>query len=118
MPGVRVAVGPAPATADLADPAGTTFFVVGQTERGPAVGDAVLVTSLARFEELFGGFVGYGSLFDAVAAYFAEGGARVQVARVVGPAATLGLRTLMDRAGAPVETLRIDARARAPFPPG
>lgn len=108
MPGVTITTetvaGP---STSLRAPA-ATYFVVGQAQRGPTA-EAVLVRSLAEFERTFGPRVAYGALHDDLAAFFGEGGSRAYVARVVGPAATKGTLTLQDRAGVPVNTLRIDA---------
>lgn len=87
MPGVVVttAVRTGPTVANVAPSA--TFFIVGQTERGPA-DESILVTSLADYEDYFGGYVSYGHTHQQVQAFFEEGGARCYVSRVVG--ASLG----------------------------
>lgn len=82
--------------------------VTGLTERGPT-GTAVPVRSLNEYVRRMGGRVIYGQLYDALETFFADGGGQAYVSRVVGPAATVGSVTLMDRAGVPVATLRIDA---------
>lgn len=86
------------------------WFVSGMTERGP-IDQAVEITSLDQYTTVFGDRVSYGYLYDALEAFFAEGGATAYVSRVVGPGATTGLRTLVDRAGTPLNTLRINAAA-------
>lgn len=86
------------------------WFVTGMTERGP-IDQAVEITSLDQFTTVFGDRVSFGFVYDALEAFFAEGGATAYVSRVVGPAAAAGLRNLLDRAGAPVNTLRIAAAA-------
>lgn len=87
MPGVVVttAVRTGPTVANVAPSA--TFFIAGQTERGPS-DEAILVTSLADYEDYFGGYVSYGHTHQQVQAFFEEGGARCYVSRVVG--ASLG----------------------------
>lgn len=110
MPGVSVttATRSGPAAVDRAP--GSTFFVAGLTERG-RVDQAVLVRSLADFETTFGARVSYGFLHDAIRTFFAEGGTKAYVVRVVGPAATTGGVDLMDRSTTvAVATLRLTAR--------
>lgn len=84
------------------------FFVVGLAERGSTT-EAIRLSGMADYERLLGQRVTYGALYDSLLAFFAEGGTRAYVARVVGPGATTGTATLNDRAGVPVATLRIDA---------
>lgn len=84
------------------------YFVAGLTERG-SVTDPITVRSMRDYRALCGGRVTYGTLYDDLEVFFAEGGAVAHIARDVGAAATVGTLTLMDRAGAPVSTLRIDA---------
>lgn len=96
----------APSVFQQADAA--TYFLVGQAERG-RTDKAQKVTSLGDYQRLYGGRVTYGALHDDVQTFFEEGGGSAQIVRVVGPAATLATKTLVDRAGSPVSTLRIDA---------
>lgn len=108
MPGVKIttSVRSGPASSTGSDEA--TFLAVGQTERGPLT--AKFVYSLADYVATFGDRVAYGLLYDQVRTFFEEGGYRVGISRVVGPAATVGTLTLKDRAGAGgVNTVRIDA---------
>ncbi len=68
---------------------------VGYTERGPA-NEATLVTSFDSFNKTFGGFVRDSFLPLTIAAYFANGGRRAYVVRVVpadATAATAELRS-------------------------
>lgn len=86
-----------------------TWFVSGLAERG-AAGVPLEVTSLAGFVSLLGDRVSYGLLYDAADVFFREGGARIVASRVVGPAAVLATRSLLDRAATtPLNTLRVDA---------
>lgn len=89
MPGVVVttAVRTGPTVANVAPSA--TFFIAGQTERGPA-DEAILVTSLADYEDYFGGYVSYGHVHQQIQAFFEEGGARAYVSRVVGASSAGG----------------------------
>jgi len=91
---------------------------VGITERGP-VGQAVQVTSFGEFVATFGGFTPNSDLALAVSAFFENGGQVMWIVRTVhytdplDPATktskTASLR-LKDRAEAPLDTLRVDAR--------
>lgn len=61
------------------------------------------------YAQFLGSRVSYGALYDQLLTFFSEGGEQAVVARVVGPAATVGNLTLVDNAGTPQNTLRIDA---------
>lgn len=93
MPGIVVntSVRTGPSTINQAPSA--TWFVVGETERGPS-SEAKKVTSLADYESVFGGYVSYGAVHQQVQTFFEEGGAEVYVSRVVGASATAGTRGL------------------------
>jgi hypothetical protein len=106
--GVVVETTATPGNSETTPTPGATFFVAGLTERGDVDGP-VLVRSMAEYAEKLGGRVAYGNLYDALAAYFGEGGVRAYVARLTGDAATTGTLMLVDRAGAPLDTLRLDA---------
>jgi len=95
MPGVVVttAVRTGPNATNVA-PA-STFFVAGISERGTTT-TAKLVTSLAEFEALYGGYVASGTLHQQVQTFFEEGGARAYVGRVTGASATAGALTIND----------------------
>lgn len=108
MPGVvvttSVRTGP---SANAAAPA-STFFVVGQAERGSTT-SPTLVRSLADFERQYGGYVTYGWLHPTVRTFFEEGGSQAYVGRVVGASAAASSLTLVDRAGSPLNTIQIAA---------
>lgn len=89
MPGIVVntSVRTGPSTINQAPSA--TWFVVGETERGPS-GEAKMVTSLSDYESVFGGYVSYGNVHQQVQTFFEEGGAEVYVSRVVGASASAG----------------------------
>lgn len=108
MPGVDVLSDIIPGPAARSRAPGSTYFLTTQAERGPT-DRAVLIRSLAEFEYHYGARVSYGSGYDDLQAYFAELGAKAYVGRVVGAAPVLATRTLNDRAGAPLATVRIDA---------
>lgn len=98
MPGVNVVTRTAPGASERINPPGGTYFVAGQAERGSATG-LELVRSMAEVEQKLGGRVSYGTLYDDLAAFFAEGGTRAYVARTVGAAATSGTLTLNATTG-------------------
>jgi hypothetical protein len=106
--GVQVLTGARPGPSDLLSAPASTYFVAGISERGDVV-NPVVVRSMAEYAAVLGDRVAYGALYDDLDAFFGEGGVRAYVARVVGPAASVGTLTLVDRAGAPASTLRIDA---------
>lgn len=89
-----------------------TFFIAGLAERGDTV-NPIIIRSSVEARSLLGDRVTYGALYDAIESFFGEAGensGRVIAARVVGPAATVGLLNLQDRAVTPVNTLRINAK--------
>jgi hypothetical protein len=109
MPGVIVETTPrGGAGAALQAPSGT-WFVVGVAERG-IVGTAIECRGMADFLRKLGDPVSYGTLYDQAVAFFREGGARMYVARLVGPSATKGTATVKDRSDAPgINTLTLNA---------
>lgn len=108
------APGVAVSTAVRSGPSGTPravsgqYFAVGITERGP-VNKATKINSLGDYRRVYGERVTYGALFDDIAAYFEAGGTQAHILRVVGAAATAGTYTLMDGAGTPAATIKVDA---------
>lgn len=110
MPGVIVQTGTIPAAGVADRTPGSAYFVAGLTERGDPT-QPVIVRSMAEYQRLLGNRVSYGALYDDLTVFFAEGGTRAHVARVVGPAATIGLLSLNDRGGTPQPTLRVTARS-------
>lgn len=74
-----------------------TWFVTGITEWGP--NSAVLVSSLEDFKTEFGGRLSYSVLYDSVEAFFAEGGPRAYVGRVLGPSPVRAFANIFDQAG-------------------
>lgn len=105
MPGVVVttAVRTGPALVGV-NPA-ATFFVAGQTGRGPS-DRAVQVVSLGDYESKFGGAVSYGYVHETIKTFFEEGGSVAYVSRVVGASASTGFLTLKDSSNEDVLTLR------------
>lgn len=106
MPGVVVttAVRTGPTGANVA-PA-STYFVVGTAERGSTT-VAQLVTSLADFEELYGGYNASYSLHQNVKTYFEEGGTKSYISRAVGASTAAGTIDLSN--ATPTASLRLTA---------
>jgi hypothetical protein len=104
MPGIVVntSVRTGPSTTNQSPTA--TFFVVGQTERGPAT-TPKMVTSIAEYESIFGEYVSHGQVHQQVQTFFEEGGAQVYVSRVVGASPTVGSLEFVDTNGDPSITL-------------
>ena len=95
MPGVNITTavrqGPsAPVSVETSQ-----MFAVGLADSGPS-DEATLVTSLAEFEAVYGGYVSYAYLHPTVQTFFEEGGTRAYISRVVGHAATIGSLTLAE----------------------
>lgn len=108
--GVSVKTGARPGASTLERTPSATYFVAGQAERGSTV-DPIEIRSMAEYAEKLGARVAYGTLYDDLEMFFAEGGSRAYVARVVGAAATTGLLNLQDRNGAPANTVRLTAKS-------
>lgn len=104
MPGVVIStsVRTGPSTATVRE--SSQLFVVGLAERGPS-DSAVLVQSIADFEDVFGGYQSYSYLHPTVETFFEEGGTQVYVARAVGASATVGALELLDSSNNEVITL-------------
>jgi len=85
------------------------FFVAGMAASGPT-GSAVRVRSFDEFADTFGARVGYSQLSDTIQTFFAEGGAQAYVSRATGPNPVASARSINDRAGTPIPTIRIAAK--------
>lgn len=108
MPGVVVTTATRTGgTGNAVAPSGQAFLV-GLLERGSTT-EPILVNSLADVEQQCGTRPTFGTLWDQLKVFFDEGGRQAYIARVVGSGADVGTLTLEDRAGTPVDTLRIDA---------
>ena len=107
MPGVvittAVRTGP---TSDTVRESSQAFFV-GLANKG-TTDEAVLVQSLAEFEEYFGKYVTYAYLHPTVQTFFEEGGTQCYIARVVGPNADTATMALEDVSANEVITLTAD----------
>lgn len=95
MPGVVIStsVRTGPSTATVRE--SSQLFIVGLAQRGPS-NEAVLVESLADFEDVFGGYRSDSYLHPTVETFFEEGGTRCYVVRAVGASATVGELTLQN----------------------
>lgn len=82
------------------------WFVAGITEKGPT-NVSTKIESLSQYVATYGQRVTYGSLYDALDVFFREGGSRVHVVRVVGPAAAVASLALSDGTAT---TLTVQAR--------
>ena len=91
-----------PSTATVRE--SSQLFIVGLASRGPA-SSAVLVQSIAEFEDIFGGYRADSYLQPTVETFFEEGGTQVYVARTVGASATVGSLVLANAASAAVATI-------------
>ena len=93
MPGVSIstAVRTGPATTGIA-PA-STFFIVGETERGTDSA-ALLVTSLNEYVTAFGGYEANKYTYQQIRTFFEEGGTRAYVARATATAGVKATATL------------------------
>jgi hypothetical protein len=83
------------------------WFVTGFAEKGPLT--PTLVRSLNDFTRIFGGRVAYSVLYDSVEGFFREGGARIYVSRVVGPAPVKASVILND--GSAAASLKVQANS-------
>lgn len=95
MPGVVIStsVRTGPSTATVRE--SSQLFIVGLAERGPS-SEAVLVESIADFENIFGGYKSDSYLHPLVECFFEEGGTRAYVTRTVGASALVGGLNLND----------------------
>lgn len=110
MPGVLIRTGATSGPAAPGRSPASTFFVIGQAERGPT--DApVKVESMAEFVRVFGSSTTYSTLYDSLRTFFEEGGSRAYVLRIVGDAAATGTLStaLQDRGPTPGPTLSVRA---------
>ena len=91
---------------------GTAFFV-GTTERG-AVGAETLVQSMTDYELLCGARAGFTTMYDSAETFFREGGSRLYVGRVVGPAAIAASVDIYDALGSTSTDKNLLATAKSP----
>ncbi|MHC4253947.1 MAG: phage tail sheath family protein, partial [Planctomycetota bacterium] len=85
-----------------------TGAFIGIAEKG-ALGTPKLVTNWSQFVKDFGGHRRDSFLAHAVQGFFLNGGSRCFVVRVASSTAAIASATLQDRAGAPLDTLGVQA---------
>jgi hypothetical protein len=85
------------------------WFVAGLSDRGPS-SRPVLIQSLQDFINQFGTRQSYSVLYDALETFFREGGAKAYIGRVVGPAAIIATKNLVDG----VAAVSLVAKAKGP----
>lgn len=84
-PGVNITIVSAPPARNVPTDTGV-WFAGGITEKGPT-DKAQLITSLAEYVRYYGQRVTTGILYDAADVFFREGGSKMYISRIVGPAA-------------------------------
>lgn len=112
-PGVYVEESLRPNVRATARPAEPSAAFIGAALKGPVDGPR-LVRSWTEFTALYGSFTaglpdGNSPLLYAVHSFFANGGSECYILRVADGATTAATITLDDRAGAPLDTLKVDA---------
>jgi len=109
-PGVTAIVNAGEVSRPLERQPTSTAFLVGYSTWGP-MNQPVTVTGWNDFVRQFGGFDANSHLADAVKIFFDfYGGRQAIISRVGGGAKAVATKTLVDRAGSPVSTLRVDAQ--------
>ena len=86
----------------------STGAFIGIAEKG-ALDTPKLVTNWSQFVKDFGGHRRDSFLAHAVQGFFLNGGSRCFVVRVASSSAAIASAVLQDRAGAPLDTLRVQA---------
>lgn len=113
-PGVNVSLRSTPPSRSAPTDTGVAF-VTGTSDLGPSY-KPTAVRSMADFERIFGLRQTYSVLYDWLDVYFREGGNIAYVSRLVGPAAVIATKTLLD-AGAGV-SLTVNAIGAGATPNG
>jgi hypothetical protein len=104
LPGTSITVRETPPSRTPPTDTGV-WFIAGLADQGEL--KPTLVTGIADFVTKFGDRQTYSMLYDALDAFFAEGGSRAYVSRVVGPAAVQASFMLLD--SVPAATLQVRA---------
>lgn len=109
-PGVSAIVNAGQVSRPLSRAASSTAFLAGYAGWGPT-NTPVEIFSWQDYVRKFGGFNTNSYLDAAVYALFnLYGGRKAVISRAVGASAAVATKTLVDRAGSPVDTLRVDAK--------
>lgn len=110
----------------IAGPGATTLALLGIFEKGP-IAEPTLVRSLPEAQRLFGAFLSDEFGMHAIKHFFDQGGQQISVGRTahytdITDASTLAALkaalTLQDRAGSPLDTLRVDATSEGAWANG
>ncbi|MBJ7347293.1 MAG: hypothetical protein JHC87_01835 [Thermoleophilaceae bacterium] len=112
LPGVSISSRTKQPADSIAVKTGTAFFV-GTTERGN-VGSETLVRSMADYEQKCGIRSGFTTMYDAAETFFREGGTRLYIGRVVGPAKVTATGNLYDQAGSTAGDVNLVVTAKSP----
>src|SRR3954465_12932312 len=93
-PGVNITLRSTPPSRSAPTDTGV-LFAVGTADLGPAYLPTA-IRSMAHFERVFGLRQTYSVLYDAIDVFFREGGNLVYISRIVGPAAVIASKNLLD----------------------
>ena len=109
-PGVHAIINAGQVSRPLNRQPSSTAFLAGYAPWGPA-NTPITISGWADYVRKFGGFNSNSYLDAAVHALFnLYGGKTAIISRAVGASAAVATLTLEDRAGTPVDTLRVDAK--------
>lgn len=109
-PGVHAIVNTGQVVRSISRQPSGTALLLGYAPWGP-VNTPIVLTGWADYVRKFGGFNANSYLDAAVYSFFNHFGGRTAiVSRAAGASAALGTLTLDDRAGSPLDTLRVDAK--------
>jgi len=92
-PGINIALRSTPPARPTVSDTGA-WYTVGTTDAGPLT--PTMIHSMGDYERIFGLRQSYSVLYDALDAFFREGGSTAFVSRVVGPAAVTATKNLLD----------------------
>jgi hypothetical protein len=101
----------------IAGPGATTLALLGIFEKGP-IAEPTIVRSLPQAQRIFGAFLSDEFGMHAIKHFFDQGGQQISVGRtahytdITDPTTLIAIKatkTLVDRAGSPLDTLRVDA---------
>lgn len=97
-PGVQIQVLSTPPPRSAPTDTGV-WFVIGTADQG-RVDAPIFIQSMTDFVRLLGNRTTYSNLYDALDLFFREGGGAAYVGRVVGPAAVIASKNLVDNVAA------------------
>jgi phage tail sheath protein FI len=109
-PGVTAIVNAGQVSRPLNRQPSSTGFLAGYAPWGPA-NTPITISSWSDYVRKFGGWNANSNLDAAVKAYFdLFGGRQLIISRAVGSSAAVASKTLVDRAGTPLDTLEVEAK--------